>query len=149
MAATTAASNVAYPIAGIMTAQIAGLPMSVIAIGIACYFAGIAARAGYELQRSAENGTGMKPSKIIGWVAGGIGTAPFATGLYLAVVKFWFHAPVDGPLLLGLMPVGCYGPGLLLWFMNFLITAVNKQFGTNIPPFASVAVPVPPKSGGV
>lgn len=135
MPGATLASNTIYPVAGVFAAQIAGLPVSTIGLGIGLYIAGCISRGGYEVQKIAEGSAGMKPSKIAGWISGGIAASLFATPLYLAVLKYVFHLPVDGPLILGLMPAGFYGTSLFTWAMNFAISFVNKRFNLNIPPF--------------
>lgn len=135
MSVGTSAANAVYPAAGIFTAQIAGIPTGTIGLGIILYIFGCLARGGFELQRTAEGGDGMKPNKIAGWIAGGIGASVFATPLYLAALKYIIHVPVDGPLMLGLMPIAFYGTSLFTWAMNFAVNTVNKRFNLNIPLF--------------
>lgn len=142
MAAATEASNIVYPVGGIMAAQVAGIPVSTIGLGIILYILGCVARGGFEIQKVAEGGIGMKPSKVAGWIAGGIGASVFATPLYLAALKDIAHMPVDGPLILGLMPAGFYGTSIFTWALNASISFLNKRFNVNIPPFGT------PSQGG-
>lgn len=135
MNATTPIANTVYPVAGVLTAQIAGFQVGTILVGIVIYFFGIIARAGYETQTVAQGGDGMKPSKLAGWIAGGIGTAPFATVLCLLGFKFVLFMPIDGPVILLCGPAGFFGPGFLLWLLNFAINTLNKQFNLGIPTF--------------
>lgn len=141
MSAPVSAANTVYPVGGILAAQVAGIATGTIGLGIILYVFGCIARGGFELQRNAEGGNGMRPSKIAGWIAGGIGASVFATPLYLAALKYILHVPVDGPLMLGLMPAGFYGTSIFTWLMNFAISFLNKRFNLAIPSFA-------PKTGG-
>lgn len=135
MAATTATANFVYPLAGVMTAQIAGFQVSTILVGMGLYWFGIVARCGYEIQTSAQGGDGMKLSKLVGWAAGGVGTAPFGTVLGLLLFKFVFHMPVDGPVIILCGPIGFGGPGILLYILNMGVGVLNKQFNLGIPTF--------------
>lgn len=132
-------------LAGMLTAQPFGISVETIAVGTCFSIIGVVGRAAFELQKSSEGTSGMTLGKIFGWLGAGFVGAPFATILYLVVLKL-ANIQSDSIVIIGLLFFGFSGPRMITWLINTAIGQINKRSGLNIP---SVGPSPSPADAGV
>jgi len=140
---STTATVAGLTFAGIINAQIFGMPVGTIALATGFTLLGVMGRLGFEIARTADTELGVKWSKVAALFAGGCISSVAITVLYLALLNL-IGVKNDGALVIGLVFLGFSGATSLPWIFNTASSTLNKKFGISIPLLGSKGAPADP-----
>lgn len=119
---------VTLSLAGFLASLPAGIQPAPFILGLMFSGAGIAMRAGSEIQKASEGNEGIKLSKIAGWIFGGFFSAPGVTLVYLIGLNIAGY-PADVPRLFFLIPLSFFGQKATIWLMQTVTQAAKGIAG--------------------